>query len=68
MEERKLYHRDVSLGNIFTRPRPRPEAAHLKPRGWLDDFDCAFVEQSYDSNGSGTGTRQTAHEGDALSV
>lgn len=41
MELRGMYHRDVSLGNIFTR---RLHSGTAEPRGWLDDFDCTYAE------------------------
>jgi hypothetical protein len=64
MESRGMYHRDVSLGNIFTR-RLHPETAD--PRGWLDDFDCMYAENI----GTGDDLRDAGDDvngRDALSV
>jgi len=51
MESRGVYHRDVSLGNMFTRRRPvtankqeDDQNQSAIPRGWLDDFDCSYAE------------------------
>jgi hypothetical protein len=55
MEQRGIYHRDVSIGNIFTRKLELPsetstsEASAIgpdSPRGWLDDFDCTFIHSA----------------------
>lgn len=48
MECRGIYHRDVSIGNIFTRKLEPPEISTGKNSadslcGWLDDFDCTFI-------------------------
>ena len=55
MEESGIYHRDVSIGNIFTRKLKLPSETSTSedsavgpdsPRGWLDDFDCAFIHSA----------------------
>ena len=52
MEKCGIYHRDVSIGNIFTRKLKLPSETSTSedsaispdsPHGWLDDFDCAFI-------------------------
>lgn len=39
-----ICHRDVSLGNIYTRRRAFAGEELLDGPGWLDDFDCAYVD------------------------
>jgi hypothetical protein len=56
MERHGIYHRDVSIGNIFTRKLELPhetstgECCADSPRGWLDDFDCTFIHSVSSAN------------------
>lgn len=65
MEEIKTYHRDVSIGNIFT----RREGQAKNPCGWLGDFDCTYADQLPSGpNSAIPQPSQISHEDDALSV
>lgn len=65
MESVKAYHGDVSIGNIFTRQQLR-SGNQNEPRGWLGDFDCAYVEAL--PHASDSSIPPLPREDDALTV
>lgn len=44
MSAANICHRDVSLGNIYTRRRAVAGERLLDGPGWLVNFDCASME------------------------